>query len=523
MTSKIDWKAQKELLATLLDPEISEDWLKLVLIMYPWNKRNTPLAGIKGPRKWQARYLDEVSDHLLSQRLALRDGQPLKIFKSATVSGRGIGKSALLAWLANGMMSSRLGSTTIVAANGEPQLKNKTMPEISKWVTLGLTAPWFDISVMKIAPKDWFAKALADAEGIDSAYYYIVAQLWSLENPDAFAGVHNPLGVNTLFDEASGIPGAIYNVTPGFFTEPCADRYWHCFSNGRRNSGPFFDSFHVKDKEGKPYWKLHQIDSRMVEGVDTSELQEIIDRYGIDSDEARKEVLGQFPMTGENQFISSQKVFEAQSRAIPEEQNHAPLVMGVDVARMGRGKSVMRWRQGRDGRSIPPVELVKLDNMALANEVGHWIQKTNPDAVCIDAGNGSGVIDRLRQLKYKVHEIHFHGSSPDPRWLNMRMYMYAEAENWLDTGCVDAHAGLFRDLTAPDLQDVNNQKDQKMLEPKEQLASRGIENLDHGDAFVLTFAVKPAWRNIKSVRRPQLARDVDYPLFSSDDRNRYAG
>jgi hypothetical protein len=34
-----------------------------------------------------------------------------------------------------------------------------------------------------------------------------------------------------------------------------------------------------------------------------------------------------------------------------------PLVMGVDVARFGDDRSVIRFRRGRDGRPIPPIKL----------------------------------------------------------------------------------------------------------------------------------------------------------------------
>ena len=47
------------------------------------------------------------------------------------------------------------------------------------------------------------------------------------------------------------------------------------------------------------------------------------------------------------------------------------------------------------------------DNMKLANKCAELIDKYRPDAVCIDGGNGSGVIDRLREMGYKVHEVGF--------------------------------------------------------------------------------------------------------------------
>ena len=50
---------------------------------------------------------------------------------------------------------------------------------------------------------------------IDTGYYYAQAQLWSEENPDAFAGIHSSYGVCLIMDEASGIPAPIYSVSEG--------------------------------------------------------------------------------------------------------------------------------------------------------------------------------------------------------------------------------------------------------------------------------------------------------------------
>ena len=59
-----------------------------------------------------------------------------EMFRLAVASGRGIGKSALVAWLILWMLSTRLGSTIIVTANTEQQLRSSTWAELGKWLTL---------------------------------------------------------------------------------------------------------------------------------------------------------------------------------------------------------------------------------------------------------------------------------------------------------------------------------------------------------------------------------------------------
>ena len=66
-----------------------------------------------------------------------------EMFRSAIASGRGIGKSALVSWLIIWMLSTRLGSTIIVTANTESQLRSKTWAELGKWLTLAINGHWF--------------------------------------------------------------------------------------------------------------------------------------------------------------------------------------------------------------------------------------------------------------------------------------------------------------------------------------------------------------------------------------------
>lgn len=495
----------------IFDPAIADDPLAFVLFCYPWGKANTPLEHHDGPRGWQRDELLQMGDHLKEQKARMQTGLQPVMWRKAVASGRGPGKSSLVAWKHHWRMSTRLGSTGIVTANTELQLKSRTFAEITKWNTLAINGHWFDATVLSVRPAPWFKEIVERQLAIDTGYYYTQGQLWSEENPDAFAGAHNPLGMMLTYDEASGIPTPIWKVSEGFFTEPVLNRFWDAYSNPRRNSGAFFDCFH----DAKEFWKTRMLDSRTVEGIDLGLFERMIQQYGIDSDTVRVEILGQFPKQGNRQFISNDLVHDAQKRIIPVDAA-APLIMGVDIARYGDDQTVIRWRHGRDARSIPPVRFKNRDNMFVANEVARLIDETNPDAVCIDAGNGTGVIDRLKEMKYRVHEVWFGASSTDREWANKRTEMYAEARRWLPGGAIDEDPALFRDLTAPEYDYYGKAQDQQMLESKEAMKARGMPSPDDGDAFVLTFAVKVARRDLVSQtsRRSRAAKGIDYSLFS---------
>ena len=510
-------KDEQRLMTELWDPRLADDLLKFVMFIFPWGKEGTPLANFKGPRPWQCDELNRITAHIAENKNRMARGESPKVYRSATVSGRGPGKSSFVAWLNLWMLSTRLGATGITTANTESQLKSRTWAELGKWHTLAINSHWFEKTALSLKPAEWFENALKKQLKIDTGYFYAQAQLWDEENPDAFAGAHNMAGVMLIFDEASGIPAPIWKVSEGFFTEPVLHRYWFVFSNGRRNTGPFFECFHAH----RDSWQKRQIDSRTVEGTDTAVLQEIIQRYGEDSDEARIEVKGQFPRQGDKQFISRDVVEQAVSRwegenALPEDQ-WAPLILGVDPARYGDDSTVMMWRQGRRASPIPPTVMKGADNMEVANQVAHLISTHNPDAVCIDAGNGTGIIDRLREMGYKVHAVWFGASSPEPEYANLRTYMWAQIRDWLKGGAIPNDPDLIDDLTAPEYKYLGT-SDKIALESKEVLKKRGYSSPDRADALACTFAIKVARKDASAsrnnpARRSRVASDLDYPIF----------
>lgn len=332
------------MLERMLSSEFYYSPYKFALWAYPWGEGD--LERFKGPRQWQKEIMLDIEEYL---RDAVSFKQNLGIapdfYKRAVASGRGPGKSALIGMLGHWFLSTRIGGSTWVAANGEPQLRTKTFPEIKKWVAKGINADFFDNNALSIQPATWFKNYLESPEGLQksASYYYVSGQLWSEESPDAFAGAHNFDGEMAIFDEASGIPHKIWGVQEGVFTEDIVDRFWLCFSNPRATKGGFYECFH----KNRAFWRTTQLDSRTVEGVNQKNYQNIIDKHGEDSDEARVEVYGQFPRSSSDQFISPSLVDEAMAREKWEDET-APVVMGVDPARGGMDSTVILVRKGRD-------------------------------------------------------------------------------------------------------------------------------------------------------------------------------
>ena len=510
-----DAQSEQELMRDLWTPDLADDPRSFVRYVYPWGKSNTPLAELSGPRGWQDTVLKEIGDYIKqAKRQKAIDHTLPAMFKKAIASGRGIGKSATFSWLAHWLVSTRLGASVWVTANGEPQLKTKTFPEISKWVSMSLNSHWFDINATSIVPAKWFSELVQRDLRIDPKYWYIAAQLWSEENPDAFAGAHNGYGEMYLFDEASGIPEPIWTVARGVFTEQIIDRYWLAFSNPRRNDGAFFKCFHKNRDE----WRTLQIDARSVEGAALDELLSILKEHGPDSDEARMEVYGQFPNRATNQFIPHSVVAEAMEKTnIPDPG--APLLLGVDVARFGSDRSVLAFRKGRDATSIPWQKYKGLDTVQLASRVAEAAQAYKVDAILVDGnGVGGGVVDNLKAWRFNVVEVQAGSSPSDPdKYRNKRAEMWGLMREWLSIGTIPSDPELAADLTGPEFS-YDPVTNKIVLESKEIMRDkRGLASPDAAEALAMTFAKTVARNDSRASRTwnraPSQAADMDYQMF----------
>lgn len=489
------------IMSNMWHPSLKDDVLAWVMYAFPWGQKDTPLEKYKGPRQWQKEEMNRMTAHIAENKRLIKDGLTPKVYKFAMTSGRGPGKSAFVAMVTLWYMSCVLGGTAILSANNDTQLTGKTFGEIGKWKTLCLSGYWFEMTQKKLLPQTWFSNELKKHRRLDDKYYYAEGVLWNEDNPDAFAGAHNDNGMLLIFDEASGIPQPIWTVSEGFFTEPSIYRFWLTFSNPRRNTGAFFECFHGH----RDFWQTRKIDSRTVEGLDHAPLDEIIKKFGEDSDEARIEVKGEFPSQGDKQFISRRIVEEAVSRefgASPIDrraESYGALVIGCDPARYGDDSTVIRFRRGRDAKSIPAIELKGADNMKVANLLAEQINKYNPDAVFIDAGSGAGIIDRLREMGYKVYEVWFGSASEEPEFADHRTELWSRMREWLKGAMIDNNQKLCDDLCGPEYE-FAGREDKIKLEAKEKMKKRGLASPDHADALAVTFHAKVARKDLTAAR-----------------------
>jgi len=481
---------EQELMARLWAPAIKDNPLAFVLYAFPWGTPGTPLEHFTGPRKWQREVLQDLAEHIKTNRGKI----DFDTLREAISSGRGIGKSALVSWLTIWMLTTRIGSTTIISANSEAQLRSVTWAEITKWLAMSLNSHWFEVSATRLMPAKWLTELVERDLKKGTRYWGVEGRLWSAENPDAYAGVHNYDGVMVIFDEASGIDDGIWSVTSGFFTENTPNRFWLAFSNPRRNTGYFYETFHSK----REFWRTKVVDARTVEGTDKQVYQQIIDEYGADSAQAHVEVYGEFPNAGDDQFISSGVVDDAMAREKYKDQS-APIIIGVDPARFGADATVIAIRQGRD---IVRIDRHRGDDtMTVVGHIIEAIEEFKPALVVIDEGGlGAGIVDRLKEQRYKVKGVNFGNKSAQPiMYGNKRAEMWGKMKEWLKTASIPKDRFLKTDLISPMMKP--DSRGTIFLESKKDMKARGLASPDAADAICVTFAFPVAHREYTEPKR----------------------
>ena len=483
------------LMSQLWSPTVKDDPEAFVLFAFPWGQKNTPLEHFKAPRAWQRRTLRRVAQVIRDNRGKKSDGEMMDALRRAVSSGRGVGKSALVSWLIIWMLTTRIGSSVIVSANSESQLRKVTWGELTKWVTMAINSHWWEPTATSLSPANWLTELVERDLKKGTRYWGAEGKLWSEENPDAYAGAHNMDGMMVIFDEASGIPDSIWSVAAGFFTEDIPDRYWLAFSNGRRNTGYFYEAVEGSKRE---FWESEKIDARTVEGTDKTIYQQIIDEYGEDSDEARVEVYGDFPKSGQDQFIAPHLVDDAMRRPQHKDMT-APVVIGVDPARGGADSTVIVVRRARD---IVAIKRYRGDDtMTTVGHIIDAIEEYRPALTVIDEGGlGYGVLDRLTEQKYKVRGVNFGWKAKNPAaYQNKRAEMWGAMRDWLRSASLPQDRLLKADLIGP--MKKPNSAGTIFLEGKKEMKARGLASPDAADAIAVTFAFPVAHREYND-RKP---------------------
>ena len=302
-------------------------------------------------------------------------------------------------------------------------------------------------------------------------------RVYGADNPDAMRGVRLD---GAVIDEVAQIKPEVWD---DILQPALSDRKGWALFIGTPNGVNLFSQLFY-GATGLEDWYATRYTVYDTDALDPAEVARL--RATMSEASFAREFLCDFTAAGVDQLISLLDVEDAMQRHLQlTDYDFAAKVMGVDPARFGDDRSVIFKRQGR--RALEPIIRHKMDNMALAALVADEIRTWHPDAVFIDEGNGSGVIDRLRQLGFSPIGVHFGGKATQPRYTNKRTEMWWEMAEWLRSGAaLPTLQALKTDLAAPTYWFGND--DKLVLEPKDDIKARIKVSPDLADALALTFA-----------------------------------
>lgn len=389
-------------------------------------------------------------------------------------AGHGVGKTALLSIVALWFLLTHFPCKIPVTANSQDQLRDVVWPEITTWARR--LPPEF-LDQLEITAERIGLKGATDQA-------FIVPRTASKERPEALQGFHSP---NLLFliEEASGIADIVFEVAQGALSTPGAKVLM--LGNPTRLSGFFYDSHHILSHR----WTGMRVNSEDIPRA-RGHIDDIIAKYGRDSNAYRIRVLGEFPTTEDQQVIPFELIQAAINRKVAPITTYCP-VWGVDVARFGDDRTTLAKR--RTNALMEPIKCWRgKDTMQVAGLIKHeWdetIKPLRPSEILVDViGIGAGVVDRLFELGLPVRGINVaeRPSSGDD-YLRMRDQLWWEGRKWFEKRdvviCDDKE--LIAELQGSTY--TFSSAGKIIIESKDEMKKRIGRSPDLADAFLLTMA-----------------------------------
>lgn len=439
--------------------------------------RSDPVAFVREvfqvePDAWQA---DVLTAFPRTQRQAMK-------------ACKGPGKSCVLAWLVWLFLATRLHPKVVCTSITGDNLADGLWTELSKWQQRSpFLSAAFTWTKTRIVANDhaetWWCSARQWSKGADPKTL-----------GETLAGIHAD-AVLFVIDEAGGVPDAVAAAAEAGLAnvvDPALqEAHLLIAGNPYALDGPLYRA----TTSERHLWHLTEItadpdDPKRTPRVSAEWARQQIQKYGKDDPWVLVNVLGKFPPAAFNALLGPDDVNPCVGRHLDATvYQHAPRILGVDVARQGGDRTVLFPRQGLV--AFPPVTLRGADSRDVAARVIIAAERWRPDAIFVDGsgGYGAGVVDALRGSgsRLPVIEVQFGGKPIDERYLNKRAEMHFLMAQWIKGGAAlpDHMAELVAELTAPT---YTHKRDRLAIEDKDQIKERLGRSPDLADALALTFA-----------------------------------
>lgn len=388
-------------------------------------------------------------------------------------SGHGVGKTTGAGVIAVWALCTHAPVKIVCTAPSSPQLFDSLFAEIR--------------SLCKRLPAAVLESLEIKAERIEHRgapdECFISARTSRADAPEALQGIHSQF-VILIVDEASGVSDAVFEAGSGSMSGHSAVTI--LLGNPTRTSGFFFEIFHRLAHR----WKTMTVSCLDSQRVSAGYVEEMAERYGVDSNAYRVRVLGEFPTRDDDTMIPLELVEAATGRDI-QLSSGWPMVWGLDCARFGTDKSALCKRKGKS--VMEPIRAWQgLDTMQLVGAVKaeYDASEEKPLEILVDViGLGAGVVDRGAEIGLPMRGINVSElPAMTGGFLNLRAELWGKGKAWFEgRDCVlPRDERLKYDLTVPKFFFTSTGKLQ--IESKDAMKKRGIKSPDYADAFILTFA-----------------------------------
>lgn len=409
--------------------------------------------------------------------------------KLSIISGRGIGKSSVLAliilWFIFAFPLSLVASTAVTS----DQLEEAMWKELAVWRDK-LPSEYKRVFILtkkhlrrREAPAKWYARARTATK----------------DRPEALSGVHAEW-IMAIIDEASAVHEKVFEMGQGILTSENA--FMVMISNGTVNTGYFYRSHN----ENSASYQCLSFDSSQSPIVNKAYIQSIIDEYCVNIPpeqyhtvtEYRVNVLGLFPKIG----LMDEKGFIPllDERDIIEEGGEYKFVghriLAVDPA--GDGDDTSSWA-GRDRVRINILHEEQTSTPAsigsktitLAESIDISVEEYRD--IIIDAfGVGHSVSQEIaiitkgkgRTYPVNIGEPCEYEEDRD-LYVNQRAEAYWKMRTWLKHGgSIGIHPGFKKELLSIRYRRVGGRI---QIESKLDMKKRGIKSPNLSDSASLTF------------------------------------
>jgi phage terminase large subunit len=400
-------------------------------------------------------------------------GIPTRNPRHSVRSGHGIGKGAMLSWLALWFVLTRYDAKAVITANSQDQLRDNNWPELKKW---SRCLPDALREQIQIDGERMYLSAAPEMS-------FLVRRTASKGNPEALQGLR---AKHTMYlvDEASGIENIVFEVAMGAMSADGAIAV--LTSNPTRPSGFFYDTHHTLAHR----WRTYKVSSTEVPRA-RGHIQDMIASYGKDSNKYGIRVLGEFPVNADDVVIPLQWIDEAIVREV-EILNYIP-VWGLDVGRFGDDSSALAKRQAN--RLLEPVKEKRGRDVM---QVTGWLHREyidthedmRPKEILVDViGIGAGVVDRCRELGLPARGINVGETiAVDERFMRLRDELWWAGREWFESkDCTMPNDPALKGELATVTYDFHS-NGKIVVETKKEMKARGMKSPNCADAFLLTFA-----------------------------------